>query len=349
VYHELIEETRSRLAHTQTAGLQSRFMRWLYFSVFTRPARLKLVLLPARLLQKLGLYRLIRRSGVLRVLPAQLRKMEQMLPPQGSLWPAVLPARTSAVGARTRTVGLFAGCVGSVMYQDVNRKAVALLAACGAEVLAPRGQICCGAIHHHNAAHEQAMEMARRNIDTFMPAGGDAVDLIVTAIAGCGAMLREYDLLLRDDPRYAERARQFASRVRDISEVLLEMGLSKRLRHPVNQAITYHDACHLAHAQKVVDAPRMLLAKVPGLKLAAMPDSDMCCGAAGTYNLTQPEMARRLAERKLDSIAVTGVGTVAAGNVGCAMHIQSEADARGRTIRVVHPVDILYQSLTGRA
>jgi glycolate oxidase iron-sulfur subunit len=136
------------------------------------------------------------------------------------------------------------------------------------------------------------------------------------------------------------------SKVRDISQVLLELGLPE-MKHPINQTITYHDACHLAHAQKVTAAPRALLAKIPGLKLTTLPESDMCCGAAGTYNLTQPEMAARLARRKLDNIAATGAATCATGNVGCAMHIQSQADARGQKIRVVHPVELLYRAVFG--
>jgi glycolate oxidase iron-sulfur subunit len=152
--------------------------------------------------------------------------------------------------------------------------------------------------------------------------------------------------MLRDDPKYAERAKTFVSKVRDISEVLLALGLPE-MKHPVNQTITYHDACHLAHAQKVTAEPRALLGKVPGLKLIPLPESDMCCGAAGTYNLTQPEMATQLAQRKLDNIASTGAPVCATGNVGCAMHLQSEADARGRSLRVVHPVEILHQAVFG--
>jgi glycolate oxidase iron-sulfur subunit len=347
VYHELLEDTRGRLAKTQPLTAQDRFMRWLFFNVFVHPTRLKLALLPARLLQKVGLYGLLRRVGLMKLLPVQLRKMEQMLPPTGPLWPAALPEKTAAGTATTRTVGFFAGCIGSVMFNDVNRKATELIAAAGANVAAPRAQGCCGAIHHHNGAHEPAAELARRNIDAFLPRGGAAVDFVATNIAGCGAMLREYDVLLRDDPAYAERAKDFVSRVRDISEVLAELGLESKLKHPVNETITYHDACHLAHAQKVTQPPRKLLAAVPGLKLVPLPESDMCCGAAGTYNLQHPEMATELAERKLRNIAATGAPTVATGNVGCAMHIGSEAAARGQAVRVVHPVELLHRAVFG--
>jgi glycolate oxidase iron-sulfur subunit len=346
VYHELLEETRSRLAATQPATAQDRFMRWLFFNVFVHPNRLKLALLPARALQKVGLYPLLRKTGLTRLLPARLRKMEQMLPAAGRMWPTNLPERTPA-GTTTRTVGFFAGCIGSVMFDDVNHKAVELIAAAGANVIAPRAQACCGAIHHHNGAHAPAVELARRNIDTFLPAGGPAVDFIATNIAGCGAMLREYDVLLRDDPHYADRAREFVKRVRDISEVLVELNVESKLTHPVTETVTYHDACHLAHAQKVTAPPRKLLAAIPGLTLVPLAESDMCCGAAGTYNLQHPEMATQLAERKLRNVAATGAPTCATGNVGCAMHLSSEAAARGQRLRVVHPVELLHRSAFG--
>jgi glycolate oxidase iron-sulfur subunit len=347
VYHELIEETRTQLAEGRKLRGQERLMQWLFYNVFVHPQRLKLALWPARILQKLGIYLVLRKAGLFRVLPDRLRKMEQMLPATGRIWPKKLPERTPAVGKQKVTVGFFAGCIGSVMFDEVNRQAVELLSASGANVIAPATQCCCGAIHQHNGAHAPAMEFARRNIDAFIPAGGAPVDLIATNIAGCGAMLREYDFVLRDDPLYAERAKLFASRVRDISEVLMELGLPA-MNHPIHEIATYHDACHLAHAQKVTAAPRALLAAIPGLKLFPLPECDMCCGAAGTYNLTQPEMSGQLAERKLKNIESTGAAICVTGNVGCAMQIQSQADVRGDKLRVYHPVELLHRAVFGQ-
>ena len=363
VYHELIEETRARFADQAKPTANDRVMRWIFFHIFTHPTRLKLALLPARILQRMGLYAVLRKLGLMKLLPPQLRKMEQMLPPTGSLWPRALPEHSAAGGIDTMikfldprtaaqaespkaTVGFFAGCIGSVMFEDVNRKAVELLAAAGCDVLAPARQVCCGAIHHHNGAHHSAEALAKHNIDAFMPEGAAPVDYIATNIAGCGAMLREYDFLLRNDPQYSERAKQFVAKVRDISEVLAAVGLPQ-MKHPVHQTITYHDACHLVHAQKVASAPRQLLAQVPGLTIVPLPESDICCGAAGTYNLTQPEMATDLAHRKLNNIAATHAPICVAGNVGCAMHIQSEASARGQKLKVVHPVEILHEAVFG--
>ena len=348
VYHELIEETRSRLAATQVLRGRDRLLRALFFNIFVYPERLRLALLPARILQKLGIYPRLRKMGLFDLLPPAFRKMEQMLPAKGKLWPkpleAVSPARK--VVEKKVTIGFFSGCIGSVMFDEVNRKAVELLTACGATVVAPPKQVCCGAIHQHNGVHAPAMEFARQNIDVFCPKTGPSVDYIATNIAGCGAMLRDYDHLLRDDRKYAERAKQFADRVRDISEVLLMLGLPE-MKHPIHQTATYHDACHLAHAQKVTAAPRKLLAQVPGLTMVPLPECDMCCGAAGTYNLTQPEMSAQLAERKVKNIESTEAAICVAGNVGCAMQIQSAADSRGDQIRVLHPVEVLHQAVFG--
>ena len=355
----MIEETRQRFAQltgasNTTPTLTDRFMRWMFLHVLTHPTRLKLAMLPARVMQKLDLYQLVRRVGLFRLLPAKLQKMEQMLPPRGKLWPSRLPEHTRGTGfqpvsasvehgltTRATRVGFLSGCIGSVIFEKVNRQTVDLLAACGADVFVPRAQACCGAIHNHNGARAGAQDLARRNIDAF-----EGADVIVTNVAGCGAMLREYDVLLRDDPHYAERARGFVARVRDVTEALLELGVPE-MKHPVDATVTYHDACHLAHGQRVTAAPRELLAKIPGLKLVPLPESDMCCGAAGTYNLEHPAMATSLANRKLDNVAATGAPVCAAGNVGCAMHLQSQADARGQRVRVVHPVELLHRAVFG--
>src|SRR4051812_30202444 len=237
VYHELIEETRTRFEEQGIQKLtpQGQFMRWVFFNVFVHPTRLKLALLPARLMQKIGVYSLLRKSGLFNLLPLQLRKMKKMLPPQGPLWPRRLPEHTRPIANRksqiANRVGFFSGCIGSVMFDKVNRQAVELLAACGADVMAPPSEVCCGAIHHHNGVEHPAQDLARRNIDAFLPENGPHVDFIVSTVAGCGAMLRDYATLLRDDPRYAARAKQFTEKVRDISEVLLELGLPGEMKH----------------------------------------------------------------------------------------------------------------------
>ncbi len=340
VYHELIEETRAKLLKQSKPTLTDRFMRWMFFHVFVHPTRLKLVLLPARMMQKIGLYGLLRKIGLFKILPIKLQKMEQMLPEQGPLWAKPLPSLTETTQKKS-TIAFFPGCIGSVMFESVNRKAVELLTASGAEVIVPPSNTCCGAIHHHGGEHAPAEQFARDNIDAYERTNAD---YIVTTIAGCGAMLKDYDVLLRDDPKYAERAKTFAGKVRDISQVLMLLGLPK-MNNPIEARVTYHDACHLAHAQRVTLEPRKLLAQIPGLVLVALPESEICCGAAGTYNLEHPEMAQDLALRKLNHIESTSTNICVTGNVGCAMHIQSEAQRLGRKVKVVHPVELLHRAV----
>lgn len=362
VYHELLEDTRVALRTYDREGASSgvrrpfgtRFIEWMFLNVLTHPTRLKLSLFPARVLQKIGLYHLLRKSGIFNVLPPGLRKMEQMLPPTGPLWPTSLPQVIAPRGQRKARVVFLQGCVGSVMFDKVNQMAVELLSAAGAEVIVPPALGCCGAMHHHSGVIEPAMEMAKRNIAAAESAFGTAEKIcdcplfLTTTIAGCGSMVREYDHLLRDDAQFAQRAKVFSAKVRDISEVLFDLGLPD-LPHEVNLAATYHDACHLIHAQKVASAPRALLSKVKGLNLVPLYETDMCCGAAGTYNLTQPAMASDLAERKVRNIEATKCEVCITGNVGCAMHIQSHAAASGRAIRVVHPIEILHRAAFGDA
>jgi glycolate oxidase iron-sulfur subunit len=243
-------------------------------------------------------------------------------------------------------VGFFAGCVGSIFYDKTNRQAIEILAACGVDVYAPSQQGCCGALHKHGGGLDEARELARRNVDLFLPREGTAVDFIVTNIGGCGSTMLEYDVLLRDDLEYASMAREFRRRYRDISQMLTELTLPK-MAHPVNLTAAYHDACHLAHAQRVREVPRELLSRIDGLKLVPLAESDLCCGAAGTYNLEHPQMADDLANRKLDHLAAAKAEVLIAGNAGCAAHLVAQAKARGQKLRVVHPVELIHQAIFG--
>lgn len=355
VYHELIEETRERLQSLKKHTLLDRAIRWMFFHVFINPTRLKLAVLPARIMQKVGLWKLLRHPSVTRRLPPQIDKMQQMLPPDGPLWEKPLAPHYPATDNRQMSgkpravVGFFPGCVGSVMFQKVNRQAIALLQHAGCDVIVPRGQACCGAIHHHAGDSHGAQRLVRRNIDLFVPPGKDkpVVDYIVNTISGCGASLKHADHLLRDDPDYAERAKVFASINRDVSELLVQLKPAPPKRK-LERTVTYHHACHLAHAQKVTSQPLALLSWIPGLKVVSLPEADICCGAAGTYNLTEPQMAKALAERKINNIEQTGAATVVTGNVGCAMQIQSEADRLGTPLTTAHPVSLLYEAYFGK-
>lgn len=373
VYHELIEATRAHFNESpppnskKRRGFSDRFVDFMFYKVFPYPRRLKFSLLPPRLMQKVGLWGLV--NAIAKRLPARLHKMHQMLPPRGPLWEQSLtdhyPAdKTNCDNGKPRaTIALLAGCVGSVLFQHVNRKTIRLLQHSGCDVIVPRSQGCCGAIHHHGGHEEQAKEFARNNIDAFIgppdsayngltPTIARRPDYIVTNIAGCGAALKDYASLLRDDNKYRDAAKKFEDKVRDISEILVEFPPPKPTHSFATASgkpatATYHDACHLAHAQRVTNPPRQLLSWLDGLNIIPLPESDMCCGAAGTYNLSQPDMAMQLAERKIQHIQSTGASLCITGNVGCAMQIQSEAARLGVELIVKHPVEVLYDGCFG--
>ncbi len=328
VYHRLIEQARTIQAERQPKH-GSPIVRALTRRVFTRPSLLKVALLPARFAQKLGLW------GLTKALSGKpLGRLTRLLPASGAVWERSLAARYPAEGERRMTVGLHAGCVQSVLGQSVNRKAVALLRRFGCEVVVPRAQRCCGAIHHHDGDTETACGLAQHNIDAFADC-----DRIVTVAAGCGAMLKQYDELISG---------AFGRQVRDISELLTELD-PPAPTHRVEQTVAYHHACHLAHAQGVADPPMRLLATVEGLTVVPLTEADLCCGAAGTYNLSQPDMADRLADRKLKHLQNSGASVCVTGNIGCALQIAAEAHERGLALDVVHTVDVLHEAYLGRS
>jgi glycolate oxidase iron-sulfur subunit len=256
---------------------------------------------------------------------------------RGSALPEVLPA----IGPKRARVALFLGCVADALYPETTVATARVLQQNGCEVVIPRGQACCGAIHYHSGVLEPALEMARRNLAAFDPA---AFDAIIVNAAGCGAMLKDYAHIL--PPAEQEAAERFVARVKDISEFLVALGPIPP-RRPLPIKVTYHDACHLCHGQQIRSQPRQLLAMISELELVPLEESEICCGAAGTYNLTQPEMSERLGRRKMDHIAATGAAVVATGNVGCILQIARKIRERRSPIQVVHPVDLLARSYDG--
>ena len=320
----------------QTGWLQRAILQHL----FPYGDRVKLALTPARWLQKFGLLDRLESVGLTRLLPASLQRMRAMLPTldtPGSRLPAVLPP----IGPKRATVALFVGCVGDAMFPETTAATARVLQANGCEVHVPRGQNCCGAIHYHAGSEAPAVAFARRNMAALDP---DRFDAIITNVAGCGAMLKDYHHLLPASDTAA--ATRFVARVRDISEFLVNLGPIAP-PHPVPLRATYHDPCHLAHAQQIKAAPRRLLGLIPGLELVPLEEADLCCGAAGTYNLTQPAMAERLGRRKLDHIRATGARTVVTGNVGCLLQIARQAKSQGMPLAVVHPIDLLDRAYRG--
>jgi glycolate oxidase iron-sulfur subunit len=231
---------------------------------------------------------------------------------------------------------MLAGCVQQVLAPEINWASLRVLAKNGVEVLIPPNQVCCGGLSMHTGEQEQALELARQNLRAF-PA---EVDAILTNAAGCGSTMKEYGLLFMGTDQ-EETARRFANQVQDVSQFLDELGLQAPPELPQRWRVAYHDACHLAHAQGVVDAPRRLLAAIPGLELLLIAEVDMCCGSAGTYNLEQPEIAAQLGRRKAQHILDSGAEAVVTGNIGCIIQIRSQLQALGKMLPVFHTMELL--------
>jgi len=296
------------------------------------PRRLRFLARLLRLFQRTGIQKIIRP-----LLPKALRDTESMLPliPNRFFEPKanVLPA----IGERRAKVAMLNGCVMPLLFGDVNEATVRVLRRNGCDVVFPRNQICCGALNLHNGESVAAKQMARRNIDAFLDAG---VDTVIVNAAGCGAAMKEYDHLLRDDPIYAEKAKRFSSIVKDAAQFLGDLGLVGKLA-PLKMTVTYQDPCHLAHGQRVRSQPRNLLKAIPELKLPEMEGSDRCCGSAGIYNITHPGMSQHLLKEKMQSVAATQAEAVVAPNPGCMLQFRYGSQQYGPEVKVYHLMDLL--------
>jgi glycolate oxidase iron-sulfur subunit len=335
-FGRLLEETRGQIERNVPRPLGRRLLGRLALGVFPEPRRLGRLLTLTRLYQRSGLQALVRGTRLLGPFP-RLAAMERLLPALSSTPAPRLPAETLPAGAPLGTVALLEGCVQALLFPEVNRATVALLARAGYRVVVPEGQGCCGALHLHWGDRAGGRERARQNLGALAEA-----DWIVTNAAGCGAALRDYGHLFPDDPRAAT----LAARVRDVTELLAEHLPGPR--RPLDLSVTYHEPCHLAHGQRVREAPRTVLRAIPGLRLVELAESDTCCGSAGVYNLLEPEIAGKLLARKLDRIAATGADVVASGNPGCLLQLRQGLAARGLTVRACHPVELLAWSVEGR-
>jgi glycolate oxidase iron-sulfur subunit len=344
-YGRLIEAAKAEIERQRPGGLLRRAFRWLNFGVLLGDRRvLATAAVALRLYQASGLQRLVRSSGLARRLPGTLPAWEALLPTvPRAVERAPLPALTPAIGPRRARVAMLTGCVQSVVFGEHNRATARVLARNGYEVVAPPAQGCCGALNAHGGDHARAIEMARHTIETFEAA---RVEAVAVNTSGCGAHMKGYGVLLAADPEWAERARRFAATVQDISELLARAPLRGPLA-PVPLTAAYHDPCHVVHGQKIRQQPRELLAQIPGLRLVELPESDWCCGSAGIYNLTQPEMADRLLRRKVRNIEASGARAIVTANPGCILQIQAGLRARGLDVPVLHIVEILDRSSAG--
>ena len=344
-YGQLIEAAKAEIERQRPGGPVRRIFRWLNFGLLLgHPRLLALAASGARLYQASGLQRLARRSGLIRRLPGTLPAWDALLPTVPSKAERAAPPRlTPAEGPRRARVALLTGCVQSVVFGAHNRATARVLAKNGCDVVVPDGQGCCGALNAHGGDHARALAMARSTIDTFEAAG---VESVIVNTSGCGAHMKAYGHLLADDPAYAARAKRFVASVQDLAEFLAREPLRGPLS-PVPLTCTYHDPCHVVHGQKIKSEPRQLLAQIPGLRLVELAESDWCCGSAGIYNLTQPEMATRLLHRKVGHVLATQAEAVVTANPGCILQIQAGLSAHDAKVNVLHLVEILDRAYGG--
>jgi len=339
-YGALIENARASMESRGQVprSAPATWLRRLALAVLGDPARLEAVAGALSLYERIGLRRLLRATGLRDRLPRRLRRLEALYPPLGR--PRYrAPAAPAAPLAR---VALLLGCVMRVAYGDVHTALARVLTRLGVEVADVPGQVCCGALHAHAGARDEAVALAKKNIAAFEAAGLDA---IVVDAAGCGAQLKGYAHLLETDHEWHDRAAAFTEKVRDASEYLASLPLPSKLGK-LDATVTYQEPCHLAHAQRIRAEPRALLGRIQGLKLLEMAESDVCCGSAGSYNLQQPDLADALLARKIDAIERTGADIVVSANPGCMLQVQSGLAERRMKTDVLHLVEVLDRAMT---
>lgn len=335
-YSRILEPVRSAFSesHAIPAARLAWYERLILLGLLPYSRKVRLAMLPVRVLQLMGIYAGLERTGVFRVLPRMLRNMASLINPYV---PAVkrLPEFVAGKGRRRARVALFVGCVADAMFRHVHWATIRVLQENGCDVLIPKGQACCGAIHYHAGSATGARRLAQQNVRSF---SAKELDAIIVNHAGCGAMLKEYPEYW---PDHADSSwKEFSRKVRDVNEFLAELGL-KTPEGPIPLRATYHDACHLAHAQRIRHQPRLLLSRIPRLELVPLNESELCCGSAGSYNLFHDDMAFRLVRRKVDRIVETGAEAVIASNAGCLLQIGREIRRRQLPILVVHPMELL--------
>jgi glycolate oxidase iron-sulfur subunit len=336
-YGTLIETTRVVLEKARNQGAIERFIRWLTLrQLMPHQNRLRLIARGMHLYQLLRIQNLVRR---LNFLPEALRNIESLLP-RISAFRLDYRSFAPAIGERRGKVAFFHGCVQDAFLGDVNTATVRVLQRNGYEVHFPKEQTCCGAAQLHVGEEELFFDLARKNIDSF-PAG--EYDAIINNAGGCGSTLKEYDHLLKNDPIYAEKAREFSSKVKDINEFLIEH-LHVPPKGTIKARVTYSDSCHLRHVQKVINQPRELLRQVPGIELVELNKPDRCCGSAGVYNIVQAETANAILDEKMADIVSTGADTIVTTNTGCHLQLIYGVRRSGLNMRVVHLVELLDQS-----
>jgi glycolate oxidase iron-sulfur subunit len=313
----------------------------LFEGLIPHPERMELATLPLRLYEKLGIRRLVYALGLMRWLPKQIRDMEAMLPrlPQRPLR-RILPQVTESRGETRQRVGFFLGCAQSLLFAEESAATVRVLSRNGCTVITPKDVECCGMPAHGYGRLDLVRKQAKHNISVFEKSD---VEVVVTDCATCGSTLKEYGEYLKDDPEWAQRAAKFSRKVRDVSEFLREIPLEKPTGR-LQEKVTYHDPCHLRRAQHVTDQPRDLLKMIDGLEFVELPESDWCCGSAGSQLITHYETSIQVLDRKIDNLESTQARVIASGCPGCQMQLNTGIQRRGLNVRVVHPITLLDEA-----
>jgi glycolate oxidase iron-sulfur subunit len=346
-YGRLVEDARAGIeAHVERPWLQRLFRRFIFNHLLTSRTLLRIAGWKLWFYQASGLQSLARRTGLTGLFGPRLAAIERLTPrAERPFFFRHIGKTFPAEGARRYRVAFLAGCIANVSFARLNEATVRVLQKNGCEVVIPKDQECCGALHVHSGLKAEGQKLARRNIDALSGGGYDA---IITNAAGCGSTLKEYHHLLADDPDYAGRAREFVAQLKDVNEFLGSIELNPAFGE-LNITATYQDSCHLAHGQKVRKAPRDLLRAVPGLELRELPLSDLCCGSAGIYNVVQNEMSMALLEKKMAMVNGTGAQVIVTANPGCMLQLEAGARLHGKGQRVAHVVEILDEAYRRRA
>ena len=346
-YDKLIAATRPQVERNYPRNIFDRIYRQLIFSFFPYPNRLRPLLIPLLIYQKLGLQTLVRKTKLLKKISPRLASMESILPEITAQsfqdkFPDVIPAQ----GKKRYRVGVILGCVQRLFFSPVNEATVRVLTANGCEVVIPKTQGCCAALPAHQGQEKQAQSLAKQMIDSFAETD---VDFIIINAAGCGHTLKEYGHILEDDPEYKEKAEAFVKKVKDIQEFLAVVGLTAKLSPLQDEPLdlVYQDACHLLHGQQISLQPRQLLKEIPGVKLHEPIDAALCCGSAGVYNMLQPQVAEELGDKKANNLLNTGAKMIVSSNPGCSLQIKKHLEQKGKEMPLFHPMQLLDYSIQG--
>ena len=343
-YGKLVEFARARIASEYQRPFFSRMARnFVYRWLLPKPGRIAMAARLLRLYRRSGLQKLARKSGLLRAMG--LAEREALLPRvDDTFFFRRLGKTFPAVGETRARVAFFGGCLAQVTFSELNEATIRVLTANGCEVVVPRQQVCCGALASHAGDRAAAREVARKNLRAF---AGDEFDAVLTNAAGCGSTLKEYSHLFSEgEPEY-EAAKRFESRVRDVTEFLNKLGVVA----PMNEfaaRVTYQDSCHLSHGQKIKEAPRALMKAVPGVEFVELPYSDICCGSAGVYNVTQTEASLELLAEKMKNAASTKAEFIVTANPGCLLQMRAGAEMHGTGQKVLHVMELLDQAMASR-